>query len=187
MSPGNLYYHFKGKDPIISALFDRLLSSLAGFLSAPLSDPTLFGSDDDSPSIEQNWLFLTVVFEEMLAYRFVYENLVDLMHRYPNIERGMRKLLKLKHAACLTIGYDLVGEAMSGRSDQRMVSLADAMTMNLTYWLSYEQLTDSNRNDTATVHRGVLQTLSYCAPYLGDDQSGFFDECEQMYSQMIAS
>ena len=35
MSPGNLYYHFKGKDAILGALFGDCYRELAGILATP--------------------------------------------------------------------------------------------------------------------------------------------------------
>ena len=139
MSPGNLYYHFKGKESIVIALYSQMQGYVAGLLSAPLEDPTLFETNH-SDNVERSWLFLTVVFEKMYEYRFIYLNLIDLMQHYPEINRGMRRLIRLKRAACLAIGIDLVANQMRGRQDPRLVGLADSMTLNLTWWLSYNQL-----------------------------------------------
>lgn len=185
MSPGNLYYHFKGKESIIAALYIEMQRDLAGLLSAPLEDPTLFETDH-SDNVERSWLFLTVVFEKMYAYRFIYLNLIDLMQHYPEIDRGMRRLIRLKRAACLAISINLVADQMRGRQDPRLVSLADAMTLNLTWWLSYNQLLHYGSKETSIIHSGVLQILSFCAPYL-DSENDFFAECEQIYARMLAS
>ena len=42
ISPGNLYYHFKGKDGILSALFKNYYRELAGMLAAPLVEDAFF-------------------------------------------------------------------------------------------------------------------------------------------------
>jgi AcrR family transcriptional regulator len=188
MSPGNLYYHFKGKESIIAALYGEMQRDLAGLLSAPLDDPTLFDTTDTnhSDNVERSWLFLTVVFEKMYEYRFVYLNLVDLMQHYPEVDRGMRRLIRLKRAACLAISIDLVADQMRGRHDPRLVNLADAMTLNLTWWLSYNQLLHHGGSETSIIHSGVLQILSFCAPYL-ERESDFFAECEQLYARMLAN
>lgn len=185
ISPGNLYYHFKGKEIIIPALFDRFQRELAGALSAPLQDPTLFRESlDERETIERCWLFLTVIFELMHDYRFIYQNVNDLMLRFPIIALGMRRLLKLKRGAC----YSLVGALLPlsvTADEQRVLNVTDGMTLHLTYWLPFEQLTRQDVERTRVIHRGVLQTLTFCAPYLGDAQAHFFKECEALYSVMI--
>ncbi len=59
ISPGNLYYHFKGKDEIIAELFQQYELALAGTLTAPIERPL----SDDPGNVEENWYFLYVVMD----------------------------------------------------------------------------------------------------------------------------
>ena len=43
ISPGNLYYHFKGKDGILAALFQRHYQALAGILVTPVVEDAFWG------------------------------------------------------------------------------------------------------------------------------------------------
>jgi AcrR family transcriptional regulator len=52
ISPGNLYYHFKGKEAIIEALFNRFEVELSDILRAPL---------EKALSVEDSWFYLYVV------------------------------------------------------------------------------------------------------------------------------
>ena len=54
ISPGNLYYHFKGKEDIIGDLYDRFHNELSDILSAPISQ--ILKPDDA-------WFYLYIVFE----------------------------------------------------------------------------------------------------------------------------
>ena len=54
MSPGNLYYHFKGKEPIIEALFDRFEEEMKIILD---------DSHNAVASIEDNWVYVYIVLE----------------------------------------------------------------------------------------------------------------------------
>lgn len=184
MSAGNLYYHFKGKDSMHIALFSVLQRELVGLLGAPLQDPTLFrDSEDDSPVL-RCWLFLTVVLEKMLEYRYLYENPRDLMYRFPEIDRGFRRLIKLKRAACKMIALELLNDILDGDNDPGLERLTDTMTLTLTYWLAYDKLANPDDHPVVVVHRGVLQLLASCAPYLGTDQQDFYRECEKLYRHM---
>ena len=65
ISPGNLYYHFKGKEAIIEALFLRFEAELSEILHAPL---------EKALSVEDSWFYLYVVFEEIYNFRFFYRD-----------------------------------------------------------------------------------------------------------------
>lgn len=184
ISPGNLYYHFKGKDAIHIALFSVFQRELVGLLGTPLTQPSLFIDDEDSPVI-RSWFFLTVVLEKMLEYRYLYDNLSDLMHRFPEIDRGCRRLGHLKFAACETLIAELL--ANSNASPERLDSLVNTMAMTLTFWLPWNQMTHNADQSDVIVHKGVLQLLSNCAPYMGDEQHSFYAECEALYREMVVA
>jgi len=188
ISPGNLYYHFKGTDSINLALFAQLQRDMIGLLGTSIRTPELFSDCADETPVQRSWLFLTLVLELMLAYRYLYENPNALMHRFPEIDRGFKRLIRLKRAACEAIATELLSNTSRAAPEETTLErLTDAMTLTLNYWISYDQLCHPQSSDTVTVHRGVLQLLSFCAPYLGDDQQLFYAECEQLYKHMLVS
>jgi AcrR family transcriptional regulator len=77
ISPGNLYYHFKGKDQIIAELFQQYELGMSHTLTAPIERPLSTGRG----STEDNWYYLYVVMEEMYQYRFLYHNLDNILQR----------------------------------------------------------------------------------------------------------
>jgi len=182
ISPGNLYYHFKGKDQIISELFDQYEHAISHTLSAPIARPL----STDSGSTEDNWYYLYVVMEEMYQYRFLYHNLDNLLHRYPPIKRRFKRLIQLKRAALYAICQALVQQEVIDARNQQLLGLADNMTLNMTFWLSYDELVNDRRNPEITIHQGVLQLLAMVAPYLGDDELSFYHDCETIYLNMLA-
>lgn len=184
MSPGNLYYHFKGKDSIHLALFNQLQRNLVSSLGTSITAPDVLTDPEETP-LQRSWLLLTVVLEQMLDYRYLYENPSDLMHRFPEIDRGFRRLVKLKRASCEAIAYALLKSEGIDPQRHQPGGLVDAMTLALTYWLSYDQLIHPGDRNEVIVHRGVLQLLSFCAPYLGDESAAFYRDCERLYGLMI--
>ncbi len=181
ISPGNLYYHFKGKDQIISELFQQYELALSGTLTAPIEKPLSTELD----RVEDNWYFLYVVMEEMYQYRFLYHNLDDILQRYPDIRRSFRRLIQLKRAAVFAICQTLMQQEIIDARDQQLLGLVDNMTLTLTFWFNYDQLLHEPRPPEITIHQGVLQLLTQVAPYLGDDELRFYRDCERIYANML--
>lgn len=181
ISPGNLYYHFKGKDEIIAELFQQYELAVSSTLTAPIEQPL----SADRTNVENNWYYLYVVLEEMYQYRFLYHNLDDILARYPDIRRGFKRLIQLKRAALFAICQTLLQQAVIDARDQQLLGLVDNMTLTLTFWFNYDQLLHDDREPQVTIHQGVLQLLTMVAPYLGDDQLNFYRDCEDIYTSML--
>ena len=182
ISPGNLYYHFKGKDQIITELFHQYETALSGTLAAPIERPL-----SAQGNVEENWYYLYVVLEEMYQYRFLYHNLDNILQRYPEIRRHFKRLLQLKRATLYAICQTLIQQSVIETGEQQLLGLVDNMTLNLTFWLSYDQLLHEEREPSVTIHQGVLQLLTMVAPYLGDEQLSFYHDCEAIYASMLES
>jgi AcrR family transcriptional regulator len=181
ISPGNLYYHFKGKDEIIAALFQQYEQALSHTLTAPIEQPL----SADRGQVEDNWYYLYVVMEEMYQYRFLYHNLDNILQRYPDVKRGFKRLIQLKRAALYAICQTLLQQAVIDARDQQLLGLVDNMTLNLTFWFNYSELLHDNRPPHITIHQGVLQLLTMVAPYLGDEELSFYRDCESIYASML--
>ncbi|MEO1474668.1 MAG: TetR/AcrR family transcriptional regulator, partial [Pseudomonadota bacterium] len=72
ISPGNLYYHFKGKDAIIRALFDNFETEMKTILR---------GSRGRIASLEDNWVYTYIILEEIYDFRFFFRALSVLLDR----------------------------------------------------------------------------------------------------------
>lgn len=181
ISPGNLYYHFKGKDDIIGELFQQYELALGDTLTAPIEQPL----SSDRNNVEENWYYLYVVMEEMYNYRFFYHNLDDIRQRYPTIRKGFKRLIQLKRAALFAICQTLLKQEMLETEEQQIVGLVDNMALALTFWFNYDLLINEDRPPEVTIHQGVLQLMTMIAPYLGDDQLNFYRDCESIYAAML--
>ena len=181
ISPGNLYYHFKGKDQIIAELFQQYELALSGTLTAPIEAPL----SQHPGQVEDNWYYLYVVIEEMYQYRFLYHNLDNLLHRYPDIDRRFKRLIQLKRAALYAICQTLLDQAVIDTRDQQLLGLVDNMTLTLTFWFNYDRLLNEEHPPQVIIHGGVLQLLTMVAPYLGDVELDFYRDCQDIYRTML--
>jgi AcrR family transcriptional regulator len=176
ISPGNLYYHFRGKEAIIPELFDRFEHGLTDILKAPIENPL---------SIEDNWFFLYVVFEEIHEYRFIYRNLSDLLQRFEILRRRFSRILDLKtktaKAICTSLADNGILEINASEIDQ----LADSIAMTITFWMNFQELRTSEPSSHLLMHQGVFQVMSLLAPYFTEEHLEFYEGCRAYYHGVV--
>ncbi len=177
ISPGNLYYHFKGKEVIIETLYNRFDESITEILQAPLNKAI---------QLEDSWYYLYVVFEEMYHYRFIYQNITDLLQRYENVQKRFRRLLALK---CQTAKTMIVGMNEAGmlKVDAATADvLVNNVVMTLTYWIAYSSLRSGKQEAPHILHEGVFQILSLIAPHLAEGREEYREYCEAFYRRALS-
>jgi AcrR family transcriptional regulator len=177
ISPGNLYYHFKGKEAIIEALFNRFEVELSDILRAPL---------EKALSVEDSWFYLYVVFEEIYNFRFFYQNLSDLLNRYDPINRKFKRLLELKTRTAQAVLNEVVEHGILQIQEQERLQLCESITLMLTYWLTYCDLKGQQLSPPAAIHQGVFQIVHLAAPYFSDEYTHIYRECKALYKTAIA-
>lgn len=164
ISPGNLYYHFRGKEAIIEALFDDFETELRQVLSAPIEKPL---------SLEDNWIFAYIVFEEINDFRFFYEGMPSILERCPSLRPRLARLLALKKSTTLAILTSLERQKLVAFFADEKERLADRIAAHLTYWLQYRAITHGEQSDRARIHDGVYSTIMQIAPYVAADRAQY--------------
>ena len=159
MSPGNLYYHFKGKEPIINALFDRFEEEMQIILG---------GTHGTVTSIEDNWVFVYIVLEEIYDFRFFYRNIGGMMERYPALATRFRKILAMKRQAIESILNQLEKRDVFTIDRRLRAPLVQQMQSTMTFWLSLDLVEGSERSGPSLIHDTVLQIMLLIVPYMGD-------------------
>lgn len=176
ISPGNLYYHFKGKEQIINELFEVFESEITDILRAP---------SENVISAEDAWFYVYVVFEQLWNHRYFYRNLDDILQRYPTINKRFMRLVKLKKAGATTILKDLREHGVISIDDDEIDRLSDTITLYLTYWLNYSQLTRQEMPEQLMMHKGVFQIVSMVASRFETPYKIFFDESREIYQRLL--
>lgn len=167
ISPGNLYYHFKGKDEIVTELFARFHTQFVVILREPLHS---------GMRLDDYGYYLVVLFEHIHGYRFLYRNITLIQQRYSQIQRPFRRLLQLQLDTARFICAQLSTAAVITADDARLALLARNIALTLTYWFEFESLLgDTKRDDKHLIGEGVLQVFSLIAPYMGEGQQAFMD------------
>ena len=157
ISPGNLYYHFRGKEPLVMALFERFRQELAPLLQPPPSDTRL--------TLEDYWLFLQLLVERLEAYRFLFQDLANLAERQPALARGIRSWLgQLKHCLTSLLGQ-LQGQARLNGESSVISELVEQITLTLLFALDYQRILGRR----ADIEQVVYQLMMLVAPHLSEE------------------
>lgn len=183
ISPGNLYYHFKGKEVIIEELFRRFDVEMTDILAQ---------SSIDSLQVEDYWFYLFVIFEEIYKYRFLYHNINDIMRTYERIQRPFSRILKAKSAtARALIEHMMRQDVLLLNSKEELEMLIQQLVMTIIYWVDYNQLIYANVKNTRDnahaiqMHEGVFQVMTLIGPHLAQHQHEFFNECKALLQRSI--
>lgn len=159
ISPGNLYYHFKGKDAIIRALFTSFEEEMRVILR---------GSRGRVTSIEDNWVYIYILLEEIYDFRFFYRNLGVLLDRYPDLAVRFRALVAEQRATILKVLDDLTKAGVLTIDPRLKVTLTDQIMLTLTFWLEADTLNRTEHDGGALIHQTVFQVMCLIVPYMGD-------------------
>lgn len=168
ISPGNLYYHFHGKEPLILGLFERFEDELT-----PLLDPP----DDLRLAPEDYWLFLHLIVERMAHYRFLFQDLSNLAGRLPKLARGVRNLLDAIKRALASLLANLKAQGLLVSDTPALGHLVEQITLTLVFSLDYQRII-GQRGETGVV---VYQVIMLVAPHLEDESRQAAQQVAQQY------
>ncbi|MWV12365.1 TetR family transcriptional regulator [Pseudomonas sp. R-28-1W-6] len=168
ISPGNLYYHFHGKEPLILELFERFQNDLA-----PLLDPPL----DVELGAEDYWLFLHLIVERLAQYRFLFQDLSNLAGRLPKLGRGIRQWLNQLKRTLATLLARLKAEGQLQSETQSLGQLVEQITLTLLFSLDYQRIVGAD----GEVRLVVYQIMMLVAPHLTPGSRHAAEQLAQRY------
>lgn len=169
ISPGNLYYHYKGKDEIITALFEDFDDEIRMVLKAPVNAPL---------SLPDNWVYLYIIFEEIFDFRFFYKNLSELIARNPELRARFARLLALKEQTAYALLNTLREAGHLEFEEGEASALSQRLAQHFTFWLQYHDLRYNTASPKSLIDQGVFSALVMIIPYLTRDD-GFSSRLEQ--------
>lgn len=153
ISPGNLYYHFHGKEPLVMELFERFQSEMA-----PLLDPPA----EARLEVEDYWLFLHLIVERLAQYRFLFQDLSNLAGRLPKLARGVRHWVNALKRTLAALLARLMANDQLDSDTQALGQLLEQITMTLLFSLDYQRIL----GEEAEVRLVVYQIMMLVAPHL---------------------
>ena len=169
INEGNLYYHFRTKEALISGLFSRFEGAAAAFVagasSAPSDDPARYAG------------FLRQWFSLVWDYRFLFRDLIDLLAVAPSLADKIQTVSRLMGYALEEIlGRMESEELITVPSEDRQPLLANVWIV-ATYWAVYlnlqQRVPELNEDHLAW---GINQVSALFRPYLSPLARQAFEE-----------
>ena len=162
ISPGNLYYHFRNKDEIVFELYEAYE---AGVL------PLYADRGGRHVTVDDLWLWLHLLFEQMWQYRFLSRDLDELTSRDRKLAQRIGALLRKAAATVVELCRGMVAAATMQASDHEIDALAENVLLVATYWSSYDRVRRGAHDEAAEADAGraAFQVLALFAPYLNGD------------------
>jgi AcrR family transcriptional regulator len=192
MSPGNLYYHFKGKKKLVYSLFNHYKVKINHLLNAPFTKKKESISMDYL-TIEDFFYYLLMMFKIDDDYCFLYQNPTEMIERYPLLSKDFKRILKQKEsiiAFCLESFYHkkklslppsehLKMSALIGFIGSQMPHYQHLKSSNLktkplkNQYINIQELKNHSTHNESFIYHSLSQVLFILTPYLSMRQSAY--------------
>ncbi len=164
ISPGNLYYHFKGKEIIIEALFELYRNRMSKILLSPQLDEL---------TIDEFFYYLFLIFETSHLYRFLFRNPADLLEKYPKISRRFKMLLSEKEKVFRNAIAKFVKQGTLIGNPEQQEKMIELISILITQAPNYHILKGDDINNGGYIQKSLATILFAMAPYLNIDEATF--------------
>ena len=158
ISPGNLYYHYRNKEEIIRAVFERMNFSWEELFALP---------QDRTPTLGDLRRILGETFSVLWEYRFFYREFVALMRRDPELGRRYRGVRERGLANTEFILASFVeGGVLRGLEGPNAVpKLATTLWLIMEFWLPFVEMGEETVGPER-LQEGVDLMMQVLTPYM---------------------
>lgn len=162
ISPGNLYYHYKGKEIIVSALFDMYQERINKILLAP---------NNSELTLEEFFYFMLMLFESIHLFRFLYHNPADIILKYPNLAKGFKRILKSKETCLQQVLQRYADNGDLQISKDEVQTLTGLLSMFFTQAHNHSVLRGEDSDSDKYIFQILSSVLFLLTPYLNIDEA----------------
>lgn len=157
ISPGNLYYHFKGKEEIIVALValwrDRM-SRLFAMRKELIHD------------ISDLFAYLYLLTEGLHLFRFIIYNPVELYKRYPDVSKPIQRIIRWQEETVHHVLQQAIQKELLTISDDAALQIEQLINQILTQSLNYMTLKGEDTASADILDKLVVRSYQCLQPYI---------------------
>ncbi|MEN9856837.1 MAG: hypothetical protein RLZZ157_1963 [Pseudomonadota bacterium] len=130
ISPGHLYYHYKGKGEIAVALLTEHSTELQTITQAALESCARAGA-----TIEHVWTWVHILIEEIWDARFAYREPFSILRADPKLAQLLHSLYDIHQQAASGLLHGLRDAHAIKASDEALDGLIAQLTLGLSFQL----------------------------------------------------
>jgi AcrR family transcriptional regulator len=157
ISPGHLYYHFKGKAEIVTALFERHREEMALILS---------GMAGAEPKLEELWTHVQIVLEEIHDTRFIYRDMAAASALSETVAKGLRAIILALRRILNAMLTHMIAIGTLPPKPGLIEHLTEQMLLGLLYRLNQQEVERPNETPREAVSRAALFVMSLIAAHV---------------------
>lgn len=157
ISPGNLYYHFKGKEVIVGALFELYKDQM---------DKVLKSTIQKEINIEDFFYFLFLILEKGHLFQFLYHNQANLSENYPAVAKSFRKHLLLQEKCIEQLLEKFMREGAINANPVQVKQMNEVIGLVFTQSANYYALKGQDISDETHLYKGLACILFALLPYM---------------------
>jgi AcrR family transcriptional regulator len=168
ISPGNLYYHFRNKEDIIRALFERLFAAWDEIFELPVNRPPQL--DDFEAMIAGNYRLIW-------EYRFAYRELAALLRNDPELHARYMQVRRDGYQGFVYLieAFASAGVLNRPETPQEVMSLTELCWMVSEFWPVNLELS-GRVLDADGINEGIAVMRHLFRPYLAKSEGDEIDD-----------
>lgn len=161
ISPGNLYYHFRNKEEIIRALFDRMFMMWGRSSGMP---------DDRRLALTDLQGIVRGAFAMLGEYRFIYRELIALLRRDEYLQKRWAELRErgFEGVRALFDHFAEAGVLRKPEDPEEMTRVAELVWLVSEFWPASVEMSGMPL-ETEQMDHGVALMLQVLQPYIITD------------------
>lgn len=164
ISPGNLYYHFKGKEVIIGALFSMYRDQMSRIFSSKIPA-------DCTPTDLFN--FLLLILKNNYLFRFLYRNSLDLSEKYPIVKKGMLSISSQQEKAIQTFLVQFKTNNWLVDSPDVEKNIIDLVNLICSQSVIFLMSSGDDVQEEECINQCLEWIVFFISPHLGVDCNAF--------------
>lgn len=176
ISPGNLYYHYKGKEVMVVALFEMYKERMNKILDSGV---------EAELKIEDFFYFLLMVLQSSHLFRFLFHNPADLLAKYSILSRGFKRLIKAQENAFSRMLSKYVEQGDMSITPQQQHHLVQLITMVFTQATNYHLIKGEDIESEEYIYESLAHVLFALTPYMKVEQSALDDLYKMIESEEL--